>query len=155
MYFLSCLPEGVLENPLRKPHQIPDDRFFWPWVGLYNSQLFHAYWVMVGDAFHVTKQESGTIRAPAGWEDERLRLRTEKAARRLMHRKTLQDCHVVKSNLGAQHNVNFHKERTPGPAIVEKLDRLLLDAYGLSHDPLLEQMRTIRLGSAHTLRSRT
>ena len=151
MYFISCLPEDALENYRRKPYRLANDRFYWPWLGLYNSHLFHAYWLMVGDAFDVTQQEYGTIRPPPGWEDEALRHEISRWARRLMHKKTLRDCHVVKANLGDQHNVNFHKEDSPGPTIISQLDRLLLDAYGLPHDRLIDQMHTIRAGSAHML----
>ena len=52
-----------------------------------------------------------------------------------MHKDTLDACHQVKKNLGEQHNVNFHKPNTPGPAIVEQLDAILLHAYGLPATP--------------------
>ena len=151
MYFISCLPKGVLDNPGRKEHFLADDSLFWPWVALYNSQLFHAYWLMVGDAFHVTMQETGTIRHPPGWDDEDLRGRTERLARNLLDRRTVAACRVMKRNLGEQHNVNFHLPDTPGPALIEEIDRVLLDAYGLPHDPLTKQMRIIREQSAHML----
>ena len=150
MYFLSCLPEGVLDNPSRKQYALTDDEFFWPWLGLYNSHLFHAYWLMIGDAFHVTATEYGTVRRPPGWRDEGLRTRTERTARRLMHKRTLDACHTVKRNRGEQHNINFHKG-SAGPMIVEQLDQLLLEAYRLPKEPLMRQMRTIRTSSAHRL----
>ena len=152
MYFISCLPESALQNPLRKKHLLRRDLDYWPWTGLYNSHLFHAYWLMVGDAFHVTMQDYGTIRRPPGWADDAIRKKTEMLARRLIDSDTLDACRVVKSNRGPQHNVNFHKAGAPGPAIVGELDGILLDAYGLPHDPLMEQMRIIRKGGAHALR---
>ncbi len=151
MYFISCLPEGVLDNPRRKEYLLPDDLFYWPWIALYNSHLFHAYWLMIGDAFDVTMQEYGTIRRPPGWDNENLRERTERLARKLLDYRTVEACRVMKRNLGEQHNVNFHKVGTPGPALVEGIDRVLLDAYDLPHDPLMKQMRTIRARSAHML----
>ena len=161
MYFISSLPAGVLDRyaPRKRPdagrkaHTLASDGFYWPWIGLYNSHLFHAYWLMVGDAFHITR-EYETVKRPPGWDDESLRAETERTARQLMHRKTLDACHVVVKMFGEHHNVNFHKPGTPGLAIIEKLDGLLLEAYGLAVHPLMEQMRVIRAASAHMLGER-
>ena len=149
-YFISCLPVHTVDNPGRKTRYLPSETY-WLWMGLYNSHLFHAYWLIIGDAFHVSEQETATVRAPTGWRDERLRTRIEHAARTLLSEKVVNQCRVVKSHLGEQHNVNFHRERTDGPALVEKLDRLLLRAYGLPEDPLMSQMPLIRTDSAHKL----
>ncbi len=81
MYFLTCLPKDTLQNQSRKEYSIPDDSLYWPWVGLYNSRLFHAYWLMVGDAFHVTAAEYATVAAPAGWKCHELRTKCKAAAR--------------------------------------------------------------------------
>jgi len=149
-YFISCLPPQALDNPGRKTKYLPDDTY-WLWMGLYNSHLFHAYWLMIGDAFHVSDEETATVRAPAGWRDEALRTRIEHAARTLLSNRVVDQCRVEKSHLGVQHNVNFHLEGTEGPDLVERLDRLLLHAYGLPEDPLMSQIRLIRTDSAHKL----
>lgn len=152
MYFISCLPEGTLDNPGRKEYPIPADRFFWPWLGLYNSHLFHAYWLMIGDAFHVASEEYQSVRPPAGWEDEGLRQETEHVARRLLTSDTLGACLVVSRMRDKEwHNVNFHKPDSPGPAIVNELDHLLLAAYGFTPEPLIRQMTTIRTQGAQLL----
>lgn len=36
-------------------------------------------------------------------------------------------------------------------ALIARLDKLLIRAYGLTEEPLLEQMRTVRTGSAHEI----
>ena len=149
-YFISCLPPQALDNPGRKTKYLPGDTY-WLWMGLYNSHLFHAYWLMIGDAFHVSDEETATVRAPAGWQDESLRTRIEEAARTLLSDRVVDQCRVEKSHLGVQHNVNFHLEGTEGPRLVKKLDRLLLDAYGLPEYPLMSQMRLVRTDSAHKL----
>ena len=149
MYFLSCLPYEVFQNPSRKKYKISDDKFYWPWIGLYNSNLFHAYWLMLGDAFHVNQVEYCSIRAPKGWNDESLRCEIERNAKRLMEPNTLASCAVVKNNLGPQHNFNFHKEGTLGPSIIAELDVLLLDSYDIDANRLVHQMKAIRTGSAH------
>ena len=150
MYFISCLPEGTVNNPRRQGYTIPHDRFFWPWIGLYNSHLFHAYWLMVGDAFDVTAEEYASVRPPVGWKDEGLRRETESVARRLLADGTLDSCLTLSRMRGKEwSNVNFHKPNSLGPAIVNELDHLLLAAYGFAPEPLINQMRTIRTQGAH------
>ena len=151
MYFLTCLPEGVIENERRRILSIPDDRFYWPWVGLYNSHLFHGYWLMMGDAFDLTMAEIGSIRAPHGWQDETIRTKTELLARDLCSEETVSACSVVHTGQGGKKwpNANFHL--SPGKHIIESLDRLLIQAYGLDVDPLLAELRIMRTGSAHQL----
>ena len=149
-YFISCLPPHTVDNPRRKTRTLPSATY-WLWMALYNSHLFHAYWLMIGDAFDVTDQEIGTVRAPEGWKNEPLRTRIEETARKLLSDEVVNQCRVEKSHLGVQHNVNFHLEGTEAPELVEKLDRLLLHAYGLPEDPLMDQMRLVRTDSAHKL----
>lgn len=149
-YFISCLPAETLDNPGRKTKYLPCETY-WLWMGLYNSHLFHAYWLMIGDNFHVSEQEIATVRAPTRWRDETLRTRIEDLARTLLSNRVVDQCRVQKQHLGVQHNVNFHLEGTEGPGLVENLDRLLLHAYGLPEDPLMRQMRLIRTDSAHKL----
>lgn len=146
MYFISCLTEDALENEGRMTLNIPDGDSYWPWIGLYNSHLFHAYWLMVGDAFHVTKSTCQSICPPKGWQDERIRAEIEENAMQLMKKKTLKSCFGVNNGVP---NIDFHKEGSLGPPVIETLDKLLLEAYGLDPDPLLEHMRVIRVGSAH------
>jgi len=149
-YFLTCLPAEVPSSKTKKTLHLSDDKFFWPWIGLYNSHLFHAWWLMVGDAFHVLKWQYKHICAPEGWVDESLRHRTEQAARSLIDEEALKSCYIApKGTAGA--NYNFHEEGTLASLVIEELDRLLIEAYGLSQEPLLTQMRIIRTGSAHEL----
>ena len=135
-----------------KHYLLPGDRYFWPWVGLYNSHLFHAYWLMTGDAFHVNESEYAMVRPPGGWTDESLRADTERWARRLFSDDVLNSCRTVHIGKGrrAWPNVNFHSTHL-GRRIVAALDRLLIEAYGLRETPLLAAIRTMREGSAHSL----
>ena len=108
---------------------------------------------MVGDAFHLTGQEVFTIKRPLKLDEPSLRKRIEREARKLVDKELLSKCAVIHRGEGGKGfpNVNFHMEGTGGPAIIEELDRLLLNAYGLPEDPLMDQMRTIRVGSADSL----
>ena len=149
MYFLTCLPEGIIENERRRVLSLPNDKFYWPWIGLYNSHLFHGYWLMMGDAFDLTMAEIGSVKAPLGWHDETIRTRTEHLARNLCSAETVRACGVVHRGQGGKEwpNANFHL--APAKHIIESLDRLLIRAYGLDVEPLLGQLRTMRIGSAH------
>lgn len=152
MYFVTCLPAGL--SPLRRPklYELEDDEFYWPWVGLYNSHLFHAYWLMTGDAFHITATEYSTVNPPLGWSDESLRSETERKTRLLVSKSVLDACKSVHSGSGRSKwpNVNFHS-RLEGQQVIADLDRLLIEAYDLKEQPLLEQIRRMRTGSAHNL----
>ena len=155
MYFISCLPVGTLDNPGRDENtfQIPGGLLYYPWLGLYNSHLFHAYWLMIGDAWHVRKEDCATIRPPAGWNDGELRKETESVARQLLADEVVHACrkdHIGKSGKIFP-NVDFHEQGTPGPSIINELDHLLLEAYGFKPEPLIGQMKTIRKPGAHRL----
>ena len=151
MYFISCLPEGLINNRNRKPYLLPDDEYYWLWIGLYNSHLFHAYWLMLGDAFHVTAEEYSTVKSPIGWLDDSMRHETEKLTKRLMTDSVLNACKTVHSGAGGKKwpNVNFHSNS--GRKIISDLDRVLIAAYGLAVNPLLEELQEMRIGSAHNL----
>ena len=131
-----------------------DDEFFWPWIGLYNSHLFHAYWLMTGDAFHITAMDYATVASPAGWKDESLRAEIERKTKLLVSKRVLDACRVVHTGEGRSKwpNVNFHPRRE-GREIVSVLDRLLIEAYDLKERPLLDHIRMMRTGSAYDLRA--
>lgn len=49
-YFITCLPEtDLVDVNIRrnKIHYLSDDQFYWCWVGLYNSRVFFAYWLIL------------------------------------------------------------------------------------------------------------
>ena len=153
MYYITCLPENIVDNPRRRDWHLLDDRLFWPWIGLYNSRLFHPHWLMIGDAFDVTRHEISSVRAPPGWHDEEIRAETERLARHLIDETTIRQCTTTIKMQGKLFpSVNFHREGTDGPKLIRQLDAILLDAYGLPEIPLTRQMEIIRTGSAHRLR---
>ena len=151
-FIITCLPHGRLINKNRKTFQLADDKLYWPWIGLYNSHLFNAYWLIVGDHFHVTAHEYGSIRQPTGWLDEGLVERTKALAQELTSPEIIRLCRKDFVGRGGKifPNCNFHGHPA-GAKLIEQLDRLLLEAYGFETEPLLSQMRTIRIGSAHEL----
>lgn len=155
MYFVTCVPEGLISNESRRRVSVANDQFYWPWVGLYNSHLFHGYWLMMGDAFHLTDGEIRSIRAPLGWECETIRAETEQLSRELCSKEIVARCRTVHKGPGGREwpNANFHL--FPADRIIERLDRLLISAYGLEVEPLLTELRTMRIGSAHQIWARS
>ena len=152
MYFLTCLPKNVLENRNRTEYFIPDNSLFWPWIGLYNSRVFHAYWLMVGDAFHVTAAEYATVAAPAGWKRLDLRAKCEAATRELLSEHVLAACRKDHSGRGGERWPNFDFYSHPrGRDLVDQLDGLILQAYGLDSPETRSQLETFRTMGAHSL----
>lgn len=154
-YFLTCLPDGLIENRSRKTIFLADDEFFWPWIGLYNSHLFHGLWLMLGDAFHLTNVEIKSVMPPPSWQNEHIRAETEHLAKMLCSVEVISKCRSAHTgpNSTKWPNVNFHQ--APAECIVEMLDRLLIRAYGLDVEPLLTELRTMRIGSAHQIWARS
>ena len=152
MYFITCLPAERLANPSRKQFFLARDEFYWAWIGLYNSHLFHAYWLMMGNHMDLTSNTYASVRSPEGWNDKALLAKTTSIAKMLTSPAMIGKCRKVYRGKGGKEfpNCDFH-DHPEGEALIEKLDRLLLQAYGLPEDPLLSQMHTIRTGSAHQL----
>ena len=150
-YFVTSLPKGLIDDEHRRSLSLASDRFFWPWIGLYNSHLFHGYWLMMGDAFHLTLREICTVKPPPGWNDESLRMEIEHHAQDLCSAQTVNACRILHRGEGGIEwpNVNFHQ--APAARIIDRLDRLLIGAYGLDVEPLLSELRIMRTGSAHEL----
>ncbi len=153
MYFITCLPEGILYDHHRTSYPLDDNEFFWPWVGLYNSHLFHAYWLMIGDAFHLNWREYGTVQPPQGWKIPEIRNELERLTKLLIEPETLKSCESIHVGKGKKEfpNINFHMEGSRGPKIIRELDKVLLAAYKLPENPLLDQMYIIRTESAHKI----
>ncbi len=153
-YFLTTLRPEHLSNGSRVPVHPAHDGPLDAWTALYNSRLFHSLWLMTGDAFHVTGRPYTIAKAPHGWTDAELTAEAERLGRALTSPANLKACEEVHSGRGGTRwpNFNFHSERAPeSRRLGEEIDRLLLDGYGLEPEPLLTQMETIRLGSAHLI----
>ena len=153
-YFLSTLRPEDVSNPSRVPVWPGHDGPLDAWIALYNSRLFHSLWLMTGDAFHVTDRPYRIAKAPHRWKDPELTTAAERLGAALTSRANLKACEEVHSGKDGTRwpNFNFHSELAPeSRKLIEEIDRLLLDGYGLKPKPLLTQMETIRLGSAHLI----
>ncbi|MCY4508624.1 MAG: excalibur calcium-binding domain-containing protein, partial [Acidobacteria bacterium] len=153
-YFLTTLRTGHISNPRRVPVHPGHDGPLDAWLALYNSRLFHSLWLMTGDAFDVTDRPYRIAKAPHAWENAKLTAEAGRLGAALSSPANLKACEVVHSGRNGTHwpNFNFHSERVPeSRKLIEEIDRLLLDGYGLAPEPLLKQMETIRLGSAHLI----
>ena len=156
MYFVTILPPGGVVNPRRYAFT-PDasDERDYPvdaWLALYNSRVFHAWWLMTGDLFDVTR-ENLRVAPPAGWVNADLLVETARIGCKLMNADVIDRCRVVHSGKGGAPwaNVNFHGARI-GSELIDQADRLILRGYGLETDPLMRTLELMRSGSADVAR---
>ncbi len=156
-YFLTMLRPEHLSNGSRTPVHPAHDGPLDSWLALYNSRLFHSLWLITGDAFHVTDRPYRIAKAPHAWADARLTAEAARLGKALTAPANLKACKEIHSGRDGTRwpNFNFHSERAPeSRRLVEEIDRLLLKGYGLEPEPLLTQMETIRVGSAHVIAAR-
>ncbi|MXZ55368.1 MAG: hypothetical protein F4227_01065 [Gammaproteobacteria bacterium] len=145
-YFLTCLPREILDSARRRKFSVPNDEYFWPRICLYNSTVFLAYWLMVGDAFDVLPSLFETVRLPPTWTSDPSFL--EKAAgigREFCNHNTLNRCMTVFVRKGKKFpNYNFSDN---APELVRDADRACIKGYALENreHELLNQIQQVRL----------
>ena len=144
-YFLTCLPQDIFDTPGRNSIIIPNDEFFWPRICLFNSTVFHAYWLMVGDAFHVLAKLFYSVRVAPTWiNDSAIRSRAETIGRDFCSDEVLSRSATVFRHAGKEFpNYDFH---THAPELVTKADQVCIEAYGLKdyEAELLVQIEKVR-----------
>ena len=145
-YFLTCLPEETFKFRGRKFVIFPDDEYGWARICLFNSTIFHSYWLMVGDAFHVLPSLFYSCRIPPLWEsDPGLLVEAETIGRLLCSREIL-SASQTQFRQGGKHfpNFDFH---SGAPELIERADEVCILGYGLSDhkDELLRQTKSLRM----------
>ena len=152
-YFITALPPGRVTGS-RHAFTVPAE-CEWAWIGLYNSRLFMAYWLMMAVMPDVTAGLFREVARPEGWNNAELLSQTESTARRLDDADLIEKCRT-KTNKALTgdlpKNCNF-RSHLDGRLIIDRLDSLLLRAYGISSHATLDQLKTICKvqGSAHDL----
>ena len=144
-YFLTCLPQEVLDSPRRKTVTVPDDELFWSHICLFNSTVFHAYWLMVGDAFDVLPRHFSYVRIPPNWildssmRDEANKIGMEFCSEGVLSRSATEFRQADKKFP----NYDFHSYASD---LVRKADLICLDGYGLKdHETeLMDQIDKLR-----------
>ena len=144
-YFLTCLPQEILDSPRRKKIGVPNDEFFWPRICLFNSTVFHAYWLMVGDAFDVLPRLFTSIRLPPVWALEPpVRIEAEKIGKEFCNDEVLiRSATVFRQARKEFPNYDFH---THEPELVRRADQICIEGYGLKEyeSELQEQIQKVR-----------
>lgn len=112
-----------------------------------NSHIAYAWWKVYGDAFHVNKHEVATIAVPDEWiEVIETKRKVIALGMKLIGEINSSNIkgHISGTKGSRTENVNFYEcaEET-----VAEIDRLYLEALGLSPEPLLTQLRTLRSNS--------
>ena len=145
-YHLTCLPEDILSSTRRKVFNVPFDKFYWPRICLYNSTVFHAYWLMVGDAFDVLASLFKSCRLPYKWSSsESLLEEATRIGREFCDEQVLERTQTVFQQNGNEFpNHNFHKF---APELIRRADRVCIKGYGLEEheSTLIEQIQKVRL----------
>ncbi|MCY3627056.1 MAG: Eco57I restriction-modification methylase domain-containing protein [Gammaproteobacteria bacterium] len=154
--FITCYPdidEIDIEGRINKTLRTSDNDKYWCWVGLYNSNVYFAYWLMVGDAFHVNKCEFVSIRQPPGWNDSKICKELEDITKNLFTKDVLAEAFMGYQKSGIHGNTfsNYDLRRSStGEELIKTIDRLILKSYNLEEVPLLDQVQKMS-NSAHYL----
>lgn len=144
-YFLSAIPCETLDLEKRKTIGIPDDEFFWSRICLFNSTLFHAYWLMIGDAFHILPSTFYGVNLPPAWNTD-LTLRNDANAigREFCDHNVLKNSRTELRRYDQTFpNFNFQDNV---PHLVLQADRVCIRGYGLGNQEaeLLKQIQRLR-----------
>lgn len=144
-YFLTCLPRDILDSPRRKNYSVPNDEYFWPLICLFNSTVFHAYWLMVGDAFDVLPSLFESVCIPPAWNsDSSLKECAEAIGREFCSDDVLNRSRTEFVRHGKTFpNFNFQDSV---PELVREADLVCIKGYGLEdqESELLEQIQNLR-----------
>ena len=116
-------------------------------VAAANSHIAYTWWKTYDDAFHVNFGIMSNLPIPSAWvEDAGVRRSAIALGRNLIGE--IRDSNITWIKSGKRsskrQSLNFH---ACVPATIEEIDRLYLTTLGLSVEPLLKQMRSLRSNS--------
>ena len=112
-----------------------------------NGHAAYAWWKAYGDAFDINPYEMSTIAIPSAWiADEATRRRIISLGRRLIGAVTPKNIVAITTGIKKtrHESLNFHDCE---PDTIAEIDELYLSALGLPREPLLTQLRELRIGS--------
>ena len=144
--FLTILPSRVLATSGRKSVRFPEDEFFYPRICLFNSTVFHAYWLMIGDAFHVLPTHLSEVSLPQFWKSESsIRAKAEDIGRKFCSDEILSRSATVFTGKSGKEFPNYDFQ-THAQDLVKQADQVCIEGYGLTqYEPeLLEQIQRLR-----------
>lgn len=147
-YFLTCLPKGKIKNHTWKQFIVPNDDVYYARIALYNSQVFHAYWLMIGDAFNVQHNQFEKCKLPISW-DKNCKFLQEASSigKEFCAPRTLNKCRTQIKKVGKVFkNYNFQQGV---PSLVATADEVVLRSYGFRGQvlsSLRNQVKLLRTG---------
>ena len=144
--FLTVLPSSVLATSRGKSVGFPDDEFFYPRICLFNSTVFHAYWLMIGDAFHVLPTHLTKVCLPPFWKsDPSIRAKAEGIGRKFCSAEILSRSATVFTGKSGKEFPNYDFQ-TYAQDLVKQADQVCIEGYGLrQYEPeLLVQIQELR-----------
>ena len=120
-------------------------------MALLNGHGAFGWWSVFGDAYHLKPQEMLTVAIPDNWlEDADTHQRVRTLGRSLID--TIKPEHIRQiitgRNKKRQDSLSFHEY---APDTITEIDNLYLEGLGLTREPLLSQLRTLRTSSTWSL----
>ena len=144
--FITVAPAGVL-NRREFVLEVGDRDELAIAMAALNCHATHAWWKAYGDAFHLNPYEMATVAIPSEWvEVEETRERVIALGKRLINAVNPKNVKVVTSGVKStkKDKLNLHECE---PKTIAEIDKLYMDALNLSREPLLTQLRELRIGS--------
>ena len=140
--FIGVIPAGTVSPRRETLLRVKDKDILRLLMATLNGHVGYAWWWMVGDGFDMKPiADHGTLTVPNIWS--KTPERAIELGQRLID--AMPECTVVANQQGnAWQNVNFHRQ----PDLIEKLDRLHIEALGLPVEPLLTHLRIMRSSSS-------
>ena len=144
--FITAAPTGKLNRGESKIPVGSEDSLAIA-MAVANNHVAYTWWKVYGDAFHVNQHEMATIAIPDEWvEVKETKRKIIALGMKLIGAINPSNIKVLTSGTkGAiTENVNFHE---CAAETVAEIDRLYLRALGLTPEPLLTQLHTVRSNS--------
>ena len=141
-YFLSTLPQRTVSPRSESVFTIESTIDLRLAIAVLNGHVSYGWWRVFGDGFHLNLYELTTFGIPDTWIDD------SQAAVDIGQQllAAIPQCLVENKQQGRTwRNVDFH---TYAPDLIEKLDRLHIEALGLEVEPLLTHLKVMRSNSS-------
>ena len=145
-YFITATPSGTMKR-IENILPIRDTQSLELAMATLNGHVAYGWWRIYGDAFHIKSYEMTTVAIPDRWlDDEAVNCEARRLGRLLIKAIAQENISVIttgtKSKL--QDSMSFHDYV---PETIAEIDALYLDALGLPHQHILEQLHAMRSDS--------
>ena len=118
-------------------------------MAVFNNHIFHAWWRVWGDAFHLTNYLIESMPIPDLWfDDQQIKTEAQHIGKQLEQLLDHSD-NITRNRTGTKskefENINYHDT---APALIEQADRLYLKALNIT-----DREAELTLTELHKMRS--